>query len=556
MKQNTFETRQRAQELLDEAVKIWSKSPYSEQFESLAKDPVMMLLFSALAWQHNEADSDLEMLKEEIVREFLQILTPYELGHALPATAVIEASLKKDVGTWDVDADSIFKLSSSSYQFMPLLRTKVINASVGSITRLDGRRWKVTLDFASPIKDLSGFCFTIRNLFYKDLKVSYKGHYIPLIKPGEYSKMPLTVPFSAISQTPSLISLDIFARQNARIYCIKSHDASGYLPSEVEQLSLVFEFTGLSDQFVFDRKQLSINTILLAETQLEHATLTTNNPIVRASGYTKGEINSTQFMHLVPDNATGESFVEVRRVSADRFNRGRLTWLLSALVNKFHTDFYAFQDNKELANDATIQTLREILIHLQNANRSGSALNTPGTYILLKKGVKETVSSIDISYLTTHGSATNYSLNADSTFIPPAPFDTTSCQQIVPPTPGTNEIDDKPCEESLLRYHIITNNRIVTPADIKAFCYNELHTHYGIDSSLVSSIMVSPRPLPDVTGPGYELVAEITLHNNSILKRTFVEKIPMAEILMEKMMGVRSASIYPIRVSIEIENND
>ena len=68
--------------------------------------------------------------------------------------------------------------------------------------------------------------------------------------------------------------------------------------------------------------------------------------------------------------------------------------------------------------------------------------------------------------------------------------------------------------------------------------------------------MVSARPTADVAGPGYELVAEITLQNNSILRRTFAEKIPMAEMLMEKMMGVRSAGIYPIRVSIEIENNN
>ena len=106
MKQNIFETRQRAQELLDEAIRIWRQSPQSEHLEHLEKDPVMSLMMSALAYQANETDSDIEMLKNEVLGEYVRMLTPYEMGHAVPATAVIEASLQEGVTEWMVGSDA------------------------------------------------------------------------------------------------------------------------------------------------------------------------------------------------------------------------------------------------------------------------------------------------------------------------------------------------------------------------------------------------------------------------------------------------------------------
>jgi len=58
MRQKIFETREKAQELLEEAIKIWRQSPQSERLEGLEKDPVMMLLMSAVAFQANDIDND------------------------------------------------------------------------------------------------------------------------------------------------------------------------------------------------------------------------------------------------------------------------------------------------------------------------------------------------------------------------------------------------------------------------------------------------------------------------------------------------------------------
>ena len=86
MKQTAFDTRQRATELLQEAAAIWRKSAHSEQLEGIERDPIFSLLITALAYQANETDSDIERLKQDVLEEYTNLLTPYEAGRPIPAT--------------------------------------------------------------------------------------------------------------------------------------------------------------------------------------------------------------------------------------------------------------------------------------------------------------------------------------------------------------------------------------------------------------------------------------------------------------------------------------
>jgi len=568
MRQNIFETRQRAQELLEEVVNIWRQSPQSEQLEGMDKDPAMSLMISALAYQANETDSDIEMLKTEVLQEYVHMLTPYELGHAVPATAIIETSLRSDVSEWNVDTGTYFRLSGTDYQFMPILHTKVINARVGSITRIDGRRWRVDLEFNQPVKNLSGFTFAIDSLFFEDVKVSYKRYFLPIIKPWQYSKLPLAQCFSIDSALyneaqifdASKVAMDLFAGNNVRLFCIREHDAAQYMTGEEYEMSLVFEFSGITDGFTFDKKHLILNCIPIVDAQLNYVNLSGENPVARVAGYKEtdnGSTASSQFLHLVRPSEQqlyGQAQVEVRRVSGDRFNQARLGRLLNALLSKYYSDFYAFQNQKELSDDNTLHTLQDILSKLTRVCQRDIHRSMDGVYLLLHRGQQLDLKdvSLNIGYLTTHGASINNVLNEASTFILPAAFDTNATRQVAPPILGSNEIDDKACEESLVRYHIITNDRIVTPADIKVFCYNNLMSRYGIDSTMVESVTVSHRMQADPHGCGYEVLAEIVLADNTFVRRSFAEKIPQIEILMEKLMEVRSANVYPIRVSISI----
>ena len=56
MKQSIFNTRQRAEEIIKEAVTIWQHGFNSEQLEGIEQDPVFSLFLTALAYQVHVAD--------------------------------------------------------------------------------------------------------------------------------------------------------------------------------------------------------------------------------------------------------------------------------------------------------------------------------------------------------------------------------------------------------------------------------------------------------------------------------------------------------------------
>lgn len=567
MKQTIFETRQRADELMREAINIWRQSDMNDFLEGLETDPVLSLMLTALAYQMNEAVGDMEMLKTEVLEEYAYLLTPYEVGHAVPATAVIETALQDTIPEMELTPQSEFTLTGTPYTFIPVLRSRVMNAKVRSIVRMDGRRWKVSLLFKSPVSEISGLTFAVRNVNFQDVKVTIKGQLVPLVKPWDFADLPLSQCFGLDtilynrSQTyqAQASCLDLFARQNIRLFYVKPHAAGKLLPAETETVDLVFEFTGISDKFQFDKESFSLNTVLLANAKMHSVTLSAASPLARVAGYdNRDDQSSQQFLHAIrpsEEQIYGNSLVEVRRVAADRFNQGQLVRLLHVLIAKYHSDYYAFQDMKGISGDKTMQALQEILSRLLDAAQKDKLRQLPGVYILLRDAstIRTGNGSVDVSYMTTAGANVNAALNSSSTFTVPTGFNSTDTRQIATPVPGSDEVSEEGALASLSRYYVATCDRIVTPADIKVFCYNELLTRYGIVRDMVSDISVSHRQQIDNRECGYEIVVEILLADNSFVKRSFADKIPQVEILLQKMIEVRSTNIYPIHVSIQIK---
>ena len=568
MKQTVFETRQRAEELLREAVNVWRQSDRNDALEGLENDPVMRLLITALAYQANESASDLEEIKQEVLQDFANLLVPYEVGHAVPATAAVQLALEDGVQEIVLNENSEFSLEGTAFTFIPLLETRLLNARVRSISRIDGRRWKVSLTFKQAISDLSGLCFTIRNAWFQDLKITVGGQTLRLVKPWDFSELPLNECFGLDSilynrtQTynASATCLDLFARQNVRMFYIKKNDASKpMMQMEMESVDLILEFSGINDKFALDRESFLLNTTILVNARKQTATLSKASPVVRVTGANSDEIQTgQQFLHAVrpaEEQIFADALIDVRRVAADRFDQGRLMGLLNSLVMRYRSDFIAYRNLPEGFNDKTVLSLQNILVSLIDVIGKDRLKVTPGVYLMLRpiKASTHEAYSVDVSYLTTSGAVINTLLNSSSKFVAPSGVDTTKMRQIAEPVMGLNEIREQSAEASLSRYYLATQDRVVTPADIKFFCYNELLTHYGITRDMVRSITVSRRQKPELRSCGYEIVVEITLANNSFVIRSFSDKIKQVEILIQKMMEVRSANVYPITVLIKVE---
>lgn len=561
MKQTQFETRQRAEQLLREAVALWQRSAFSEQLENLENDPVFTMLMTALAYQTNDIEGELERLKQEVVEDFADSLVPYELLHARPATAVITASLPAQIPQIEVGAANRFQLKSTEFEFIPLFRTQLIRTQIKSFQRLDGRRWKVSLAFDAPVSNLSGFSFAVRNTDFRELKLTVNGKQLPLIAPSDYAQLPVDTAFgmktmlynNLHAHIAETACLDMFAQQNIQMFFIPSHPNNTYYPTDLEQLDLVFEFLGISESFSFSKEQLMLNTLMLVNARIQTATLSPATPIVRVAGADTAQLEKPQFMHLVcpaEDQLYGDSAIEVRHVSADRFNRGSLLRLLAALNAKYHTDFQAFRKIASETNDDLVQQLQQLLERMEQAVRNtGDAVSA--VYLILRSQI-EKQGSVDIQYLTTLGASVNYALNNNSTFSGVNELSGIECSPVVPPVPGSDERNDFVSGMEMARYLVATGDRIVTPADIRMFCYQQLQTRYDITPQMVQSIVVSHRNQLYQGGCGYEIIVEIQLLANAFVKRTLENKITGVENTLRKMMEVRSTNIYPISVTITL----
>ena len=562
MRQNIFNTRQRAEEIIKEAVAIWQRGFNSEQLEGIEQDPVFALFLTALAYQANEIDNEVEQLQVEILDELTRLLIPYEKTHPLPATALVEARLDDRIPELTLDQRCGFILPDTDYTFIPILKTRAINAEIQSVVRIDNRRWKVGLKLKGAVKQLSGMTFLVGNPHFHDLKLYANGAMLPLVKPWDYSDLPLNECFSidnmvynkSLTYQASNTWFDLFAQQNARLFYIDSHKGSD---RPFDRLELTFEFIGIDEQFTFDKEQLSLNATILANVAQRSVTLSAAAPIARLSS----EGNKQQFLHLIaPDDNQlyPEVPVEIRRVATDRFNAERLARLASTLVSRFASDYYAFQKIEALREGRVMEQFYNLLKKISEGLSRSSSEWASSLYLLLRndRGFHPKEMSLRVNYLTTDGSAVNAGLNAKSTFAPLANNYIQSVRLLASPMPGYDEIRNKNAQDNLARYYMITNDRIVTPTDIKIICYNELERRFGITSEMVASIKVRQAQKAERHHYGFETQVYISLTDNAYIKRDFVDKIPMTELILQKMIEVRSTNVFPVVVNIEVIQSD
>ena len=549
--------------MLKQAIAIWRQSEQNDYLENVENDPVFSLLLTTLAYQLNDIDYDIEDIKGEVLNEYADMLKPYELMHAVPATALIETQPLPGTGSVTLSEYTTFKLADPAYSFIPLLQTRVIEAQVASVVRMDGRRWKVKLDFPTPLTDISNVAFAIKNKGFKNLRVSLGTTPMPLVKPWHYDDLPLNKCFSLddrlYNKTSTLsgtsLWLDLFACQDTRIFCIKQQ-AACKLPEETEHIELTFEFYGTNEDFRFDKNEIILNPIILVNAEIRQTNISSDMPIVRIAGY--GDLNNIeQYLQMLrpsSDQIYGNVQVNVRTVSGDRFNQARLLKLINSILNKFDTDFYAFMQLKKQFHDTVIRQIKEGLIQLRKACLETPANNVNGTYLILPQSEtnrKENI-SLQVNYLVTAGAFINDSLTQNSNFTLPAGLDYTATKMLIPPIPGRDELTDEKQQAAYTKYNLITGDRIVTPADMKVFCRMVLLTRYSITENLIDSINIRQQLVDSKQGFGYEIWIEVFIQNTPYITKHFTEKIPQAELFIEKLLTVRSCSVYPIKVNIII----
>ena len=560
MKHTIFTTRLRAEEILKEALIAWKQSNQSEHLEGIEQDPVFSLFMTALAYQANEMDSEITRLKSDILEEFARMLVPYESLRALPATAVVTTKLDDTIVQQDINHKNSFLLQDTPFNFIPLLQTKLINGNVSSVIRLDARRWQVNLQFIEPINSLQGMTFMITNHMFQDLKVFLNGHALPLIKPWDYADLPLAECFSIDNMIYAKSSIyqasstwfDLFAKQNVRLFCIDSYRATNYTPSPTSNFELTFEFFGIDNNFFLNKEQLLLNCMVLVNANINSVTISPSSPLARITRNT-----NQQFLHLIKPSdkqILDEEPIMVRKIATERFNSDRLIKLVSNLIYKFKTDYYAFINIKELNDGRFLDQFQTFIKRLSNSLNDNSQENVGGIYVSLKNKFAPQLEgkSLQIDYLLTDGASVNEVLNNKSIFNAPTDSFIKSVELVADPLPGFNGIQGPDAEHMLASYYMITNDRVVTPADIKILCFNELLTRFSITTDMIVGIKVKNMRSTEYSQCGFKTIVYIGLKNDPYIKRSLEKEIPLLELTIQKMIEVRSTNVFPVQVSINI----
>jgi hypothetical protein len=207
-----------------------------------------------------------------------------------------------------------------------------------------------------------------------------------------------------------------------------------------------------------------------------------------------------------------------------------------------------------LKNGMEVNRLYQWLISLTKYLEESSMPMSSGVYLLLKKG-KEAImedESLTLQYLTTQGATVNSYLSTNSTFNAPVGLSNKRTSVVAEPVMGVDEAVGVDVQNSISRYYMVTGNRLVTPADIKIFCYNELLRRYNIDSSIVQSILVKNSILSERGHCGFQTIVEIEIADDIFVRRSLMNQLPQVELLLQKMIEVRSCSSYPVQVKISI----
>ena len=557
MRQKIYATQQIAEELIREAIAIWKQGNQAEHMEGLEKDPVVSLLMTALAYQEYVAEGELERLKNEVLDDLTQMLIPYDLTHAKPASMLIQTATESSVAEMELNSQHTFVVGTTDIQFIPLLKTKVFNVNIKSIERLDARRWKVSLAFKEPVSSLGGLAFVVDGQDFKDLEITQGGRNVELVKPWQYANLPVADCFSVDTQLyntslafdASTTWFDLFAQHNRRMFVVDVWQ-SEQTKQFTDQVSLIFEFKGIDSDFVFDKSKLLLNTTMLVNVAQRSARLSPDAPIAYISG---GE----QLLHLLRPSADqmygNETPFVVRRAATQRFNVNGLLRLLHCMLDKYSTDYYAFMQVDKMRGVLDGARLYQWLSSLTRYVESTPGAFSSGVYLILKKAEGREDEAIHVKFLTTQGASVNALLDAKVGVRVPAGLSASATTITGDFVPGCDEVQGADAQNSLARYFLITGNRLVTPADLKVFCYNELLQRYNIASSQIRNISVRNQISADKWTSGFETEVTITLVNDIFIQRSFTEKMCQAEMILEKMIGVRSASMYPIRVSIELE---
>jgi len=552
----------------------WDGDNHNAPYYGIEKDPLLTVLLTAFVFQANGIDNEIREMKDGFLDEFEDMLLPYYITQAVPAMSMV-ATAKPAEYTDDlyVDSEEPFLVKRDTmkvkeyYPFHPLFKVKVVGATVADVKKMEGEKWMVVLNVTDRDASLGSMSFYFENVVFQDVNLTFNAERVPLIKPWDFERFPMNPWFESknILNNKSLIYgateiwSDLWVRQNINYFMV---DPSYNKTFNGTVANLVFEFGGIAPNFTLSPDNVILNSFPVVNVTKKDFTLSATNPIVKLSdesayapdgdsymkvisGNTPENSHQDFFMHFVMNPDTRESDFDsfsLRHFGAERFNLDELMRLTAMLSKRYESDFYAFQSVTGLQNNDRARRLDIVVKDILNVVKEVGLPQT-GVYAMLKRNVSSSF-ALHLSGLFTDGANAN-DIDRFSSVMPPKDFDKKETRMLMNTVGGRDEITDKEEKKLLAKYYFQTTDRIVTRADLKAFCIRFI-TQWGISRNDILGVptTVEYRKGIPVQRIFVQLRAEGVRHREDL--RSLVT-------CLKKMIAVRSANVTPIELLIQLK---
>jgi hypothetical protein len=263
-----------------------------------------------------------------------------------------------------------------------------------------------------------------------------------------------------------------------------------------------------------------------------------NNVTIKYSDPIQSLSKGKQFLNLFFENVDQincDKF-SLRNFGIERFNPEELLNLINRIVNKYTTDFYAFKSISSLKGNDKIQKLHQSIIELKEILDQESSSKSSGMYAVLKlnKNLQENETIVSLAALITDGEAAN-NIEKDCAEITISPFfDKAKTRVLLSTTGAKNEERNEEKMNEIHQYYCLTQDKLFTLNDIKAFCIKELGANQVLHVGIEKKVDVKPA-----------LCITIKIKNDI----RNIQNIDYQQYKLQKQIELRSVSIYPVQVN-------
>jgi len=473
-------------ELIQQAIEQWEDKG---ELEEITKDPVVKLLFSALAYQSYSVLREINKLQEMTVNEFRNKLIPYHLIKPFPAYSIVQTKIKENadeqsgsLATFRVDNKITFEFGKNKVPFTPLFNTKIISAEILR-QRINSSDNSIELVLTSKeiIEDFSGAAFYFEGIDTNpDIDISLNDQLLPVIKPDAYDDLPFADWFQSHFLLAEENQLqfgnydywqELYLKRQFNLFYIGEYD-TGEIPNRSYSPTFKITFKNHFHPRQLQDCTIKINCLPVVNVQKAKVILTDEEPVKKLSA------EKNAFLNLLTDENTGSNNADfvIRHFGIERYNPKELLFQLNDLFNHFISDYYAFKDMEELKKGEKLERLHKIFKELLPLVKNNTADDFPSVFAILKLDGKlaHQNKSVTIDFLLTKCELANGIKKGEKPITTSDFLDKESTFLLFETTGGRGEERNEENLNHLARYNLLTKDKLITSSDLKAFCYKEL----------------------------------------------------------------------------------